>query len=112
METATLATASTRELEAALLTVDGVRETRLGRTEEPAYDAVEVDYDPWLVSYDEVLDVFWTRVDPGSRSAIFPHTVEQHVAAEASRRRAEKRLGPVTTEIVAAGGRFQRSAPS
>ncbi len=112
METATFAAGSSQDLEAALRTVDGVRETRVGHTEEPAYDAVEADYDPWKVSYDDLLEVFWAELDQGNPSAIFPHTVEQHVAAVASRRRAEKRLGPVTTEIVAAGGRFRRSAPS
>jgi peptide-methionine (S)-S-oxide reductase len=112
METATFAAGSSRELEAALRAVRGVRETRVGHTEEPAYDAVEVDYDPWKVSYDDLLEVFWAQLDSESRSAIFPHTVEQHVAAEASRQSAEKRLGPVTTEIVVAGGRFRRSNPS
>ncbi len=112
METATFAASPSLELAAALGALDGVREARVGHTEEPAYDAVEVDYDPWKVSYDDLLEVFWAGYDAGSRSAIFPHTVEQHVAAETSRRRAEKRLGPVATEIVAAGGRFRRSNPS
>ena len=112
METATFASGSSRELEAALRAVDGVRETRAGTTEEPPFEAVEVDYDPWKVSYDDLLDVFWAVLDPGSPSAIFPHTVEQHAAAEASRRQAEKRLGPVATEIVSSGGRFRRSTPS
>jgi peptide-methionine (S)-S-oxide reductase len=112
METATFAAGSSLELEAALRALDGVRETREGTTEEPAYEAVEVDYDPWRVSYDDLLEVFWAKLDPVGPSAIFPHTVEQHAAAEASRRKAEQRLGPVTTEIVATGGRFRRSAPS
>ncbi len=108
METATFATASARELEAALRTVDGVHGTRLGTTEGPGSAAVEVDYDPWRVSFDALLEVFWAGLDPGSPSAIFPHTVEQHAAAEASRRR----LGQAATEIVPTGGRFRRSAPS
>jgi peptide-methionine (S)-S-oxide reductase len=112
METATFATASARELEAALRAVDGVRETRIGVTEEPSSEAVEADYDPWKVSYDALLEVFWAAGDPRSPSAIFPHTVEQHAAAEASREKAEQQLGPLATEIVTTGGRFRRSAPS
>jgi peptide-methionine (S)-S-oxide reductase len=112
MEKATFAAGSSRELEAALRALDGVRETRAGYTEGPAYPAVEVDYDPWTVSYDDLLDAFWAGYQPGSPSAIFPHTVEQHAAAEASRERMRERLGTVTTEIVATGGRFRRSAPS
>jgi len=112
METATFASGSSRELEAALRAIDGVLATRAGTTEGPASDAVEVDYDPWKVSYEDLLEVFWAELDPGRPSAIFPHTVEQHAAAEASRRRAEQRLGPLATEISPSGGRFRRSAPS
>ena len=112
METATFAAGASRDLAAALRALDGVREARVGHTEEPAYDAVEVDYDPWRVSYDDLLEVFWAGHDAGSPSAIFPHTVEQHIAAEASVRRAEKRLGQVDTKIVAGTGRFRRSNPS
>ena len=64
METATFAAGSSLELEAALRALDGVRETREGTTEEPAYEAVEVDYDPWRVSYDDLLEVFWAKLDP------------------------------------------------
>jgi peptide-methionine (S)-S-oxide reductase len=98
--------------EAAFRAVAGVHGTQTGSI-EPAYEAVELDYDPWKVSYDDLLDVFWAAHDPTRPgSAIFPHTVEQHVAAEASRKRVERRLGPVMTEIVPAAGRFRRSAPS
>jgi peptide-methionine (S)-S-oxide reductase len=108
METATFAV---DPVEAAFHTVAGVHGTRIGSI-EPAYEAVELDYDPWRVSYDDLLEVFWAAHDPSRPgSAIFPHTVEQHVAAEASRRRVEKRLGPVMTQIVAEG-RFRRSGPS
>jgi peptide methionine sulfoxide reductase MsrA len=105
------ATFAVDPVEAAFHTVAGVHATRIGSV-EPAYGAVELDYDPWKVSYDDLLEVFWAAHDPTRPgSAIFPHTVEQHVAAEASRRHVEKRLGRVMTEIVPAG-RFRRSAPS
>jgi peptide-methionine (S)-S-oxide reductase len=105
------ATFAVDPVEAAFHTVAGVHGTHIGSI-EPAYEAVELDYDPWKVSYDDLLEVFWGAHDPTrAGSAIFPHTVEQHAAAEASRRRVEKRLGPVLTEIVPAG-RFRRSAPS
>jgi peptide methionine sulfoxide reductase MsrA len=108
METATFAADG---LEGAFRAVAGVRDVRVGSI-EPAYEAVELDYDPWQISYNDLLAVFWAAHDPTRPgSAIFPHTAEQHGAAEASRRSAEKRLGPVATEIVAAG-RFLRRAPS
>ncbi len=76
-----------------------------GHVEDPTYEAVcrgetghaevvQVAYDPDLIGYDELLEVFFTVHDPtqlnrqgpdvGSqyRSAIFTHTETQHEAAE------------------------------
>jgi peptide-methionine (S)-S-oxide reductase len=59
-------------------------------------EAVEVVYDPAVVSYDKLLEVFWTNVDPENgdgqfcdfgeqnRSAIFVHDAEQKRLADAS----------------------------
>src|SRR5262245_44928595 len=81
-----------------------------GHTENPTYadvctdatghaETVEVEYDPALVSYDELLDLFWSIHDPttpdrqgpdhGSqyRSVIFYFTEDQKSRAEASRSR-------------------------
>ena len=78
-------------------------------------EACEVIFDPGLVSFDELLDVFWKIHDPtqlnrqgpdvGSqyRSAIFFHTPEQETEAIASRDRAQERFAdPIVTEIVPA----------
>jgi peptide-methionine (S)-S-oxide reductase len=80
-------------------------------------EAVRVVFYPDVVSYEELLDVFWHHIDPtvadrqfcdvGSqyRSAIFYHNDEQRQAAE----RSKKELGltkpfpqPIVTEITAA----------
>ncbi len=81
-------------------------------------EAVLVEYDPSVVTYGELLDLFWKSHDPttpnrqgpdvGSqyRSAIFYHSEEQREAAEVSKRQIEEsgRFGsPVVTEIVPAG---------
>ena len=99
-----------------------------GHTPEPTYqdvctdrtghaEAVEVEFDPAKISYDQLLDAFWSLHDPttpnrqgpdvGSqyRSAIFYHDAEQEKAAIASRERAQKSgrfRRPIVTEIVAA----------
>jgi peptide-methionine (S)-S-oxide reductase len=80
-------------------------------------ESIEITYDPAVISYAKLLDVFWHNVDPtvkdrqfcdsGSqyRSAIFYHDEEQKRLAEASKKTLEqsKRFpGPIYTEIVPA----------
>jgi len=79
-------------------------------------EAVEVEFDPAVVSYQQLLDLFWTIHDPRQknrqgpdvgdnyRSAIFTHSPEQKAAAEASRDQQNAQgKGPIATEIVSAG---------
>jgi peptide-methionine (S)-S-oxide reductase len=112
---------------------DGVISTAVGYTggdtENPTYEAVctdktghaeavLVEYDPSVVSYDSLLEIFWANHDPttpnrqgpdvGSqyRSAIFYYNDEQREAAEASKRKlagSGELSRPVVTEIVPAG---------
>jgi len=78
-------------------------------------EALEVEFDPSVVSYDTLLDVFWEIHDPttinrqgpdfGSqyRSAIFYHDESQRRAAEASLKRAAHLFeDPIVTEITPA----------
>ena len=80
-------------------------------------EAVEVEYDPEKVSYEDLLKVFWANHDPTTlnrqgpdvgtqyRSVIFYHTPEQQAAALASKEKLEKSgryRRPVVTEIVPA----------
>ena len=98
-----------------------------GHTERPTYrdvcshgtghaEALKVEFDPEVVTYDQLLEVFWAMHDPTQmnrqgpdvgdqyRSAIFTHSDEQQLAAEASRGRAQVRFDrPIVTEISAAG---------
>jgi len=111
-------------------TLPGVTDTISGYTggtvENPTYgqvsdgntghvEAMQVTYDPALVSYDELLDTFWHNVDPldnrgqfcdkGSqyRSAIFYDTPEQSaIATESKTSLADKFNQPVATDILPA----------
>ncbi len=100
-----------------------------GRTANPTYEevssgatghaeSVEVIYDPKQVSYEKLLDVFWTNIDPtvkdrqfcdgGTqyRTAIFYHDEAQRKAAEASKAALERNKpfkGPIVTPIEMAG---------
>jgi peptide-methionine (S)-S-oxide reductase len=83
-------------------------------------EAVLVVYDPKVISYDQLLKIFWESHDPTqgmrqgndvgtpSRSAIYTLTPEQKRAAEASKAAYQKLLtasghGAITTEIAEAG---------
>jgi peptide-methionine (S)-S-oxide reductase len=75
-------------------------------------EAIEVTYDPELVSYDTLLDVFWANIDPldaegqfcdkGSqyRAAIFYHGEAQHEQASASRNRVAEKLGAEVATLI------------
>ena len=61
------------------------------------YEAIEVQFDPKEVSYQELLDVYWHNIDPSNsqgqfcdvgpqyRPMIFYHSEEQRLLAEASK---------------------------
>ncbi|MEX0617953.1 MAG: peptide-methionine (S)-S-oxide reductase MsrA [Pseudohongiellaceae bacterium] len=82
------------------------------------YEVVQVEYDPEVVSYHTLLDVFWQNVDPVDaggqfcdrgpqyRSAIFVHNASQESLAQTSKQQlAESRVlsGEIATEILPAG---------
>lgn len=110
-------------VEQAFRDVKGVAETEVGytggRNDNPTYEevcrkgtghaeAVRVEFDPAVVTYNELLDVFWNCHNPTQvnrqgpdvgdqyRTAIFTLSDEQKAAAEASR------------EKLAASGRFDK----
>jgi len=113
--------------------LEGVTSTTVGytggSTENPTYEqvcsghtghaeSVEVIYDPAKISYDRLLDVFWSNHNPTTpnrqgpdvgtqyRSAIFYHSPEQQAAAVASRDRLQasgKFRSPIVTQILPAG---------
>lgn len=99
-----------------------------GHTDHPSYEdvctgttghaeTVRIEFDPKVVAYDKLLDLFWNLHDPTTknrqgpdvgeqyRSVIFFFTPEQKAAAIASRDRLQKSgdvRGPIVTEIVPA----------
>ena len=132
-ETATLAGGCFWCLEAAFQDLKGVEQVQSGyaggHASNPTYEVVctgttghaevvQITFDPAVVSFRDLLHVFFTIHDPTTlngqgpdvgtqyRSAVFYHTPEQKVAAEAAK--AALQAGgrfrrPVVTEITPAG---------
>ena len=119
-------------VEADFREVDGVIATAVGyeggKTENPTYkdvcshrtghaEVVQVEFDPSKVTYDQLLDLFWTCHDPTQvdrqgpdfgdqyRTVIFYHSPEQQATAEASKQSLEAAMKfrrPIATQIVPA----------
>lgn len=133
LATATLAGGCFWCMESSFEALEGVHEVVSGFTggsePNPTYhqvssgqtghtEAIEVHYDPKVVTYDELLDVFWRQIDPtdpggqfvdrGSqyRSGIFPSDPSQRRIAEASKARLASSGvfdKPIVTEITDLG---------
>jgi peptide-methionine (S)-S-oxide reductase len=133
MHKATFAAGCFWGVEATFRRVPGVTATVVGytggTTVNPTYqdvcsgrtghaEALEVEYDPAQVSYEQLLDVFWTSHNPTTRhrqgldvgaqyrSALFYHNPEQQAAAQASKEKLDasgRFRGPIVTEITPAG---------
>jgi peptide-methionine (S)-S-oxide reductase len=132
MEKATFGAGCFWGVESAFRQVKGVKDAAVGymggHTKNPSYkevctdrtghaEVVQVVYEPSVVSYEKLLDVFFKIHDPtqvnrqgpdcGSqyRSAIFFHTPEQEQAARAAKEKLQasgKFRRPIATEITAA----------
>ena len=132
-ETATFGAGCFWGIEAAFRKVPGVLDAAVGysggHTQNPSYrevctdttghaEVVQVTFDPAKVSYEQLLDVFWTVHDPTQvnrqgpdygkqyRTAIFFHSPEQEAAAKkslAALNASGKRRRPIATEITPAG---------
>lgn len=99
-----------------------------GHTENPTYEevcsettghyeAVQITFDPAVISYEELLDIYWRQIDPTDaggqffdrghsyKTAIFYHSDKQKEVAERSKEKLAKSgrfSKPIVTEILRA----------
>src|SRR5690625_3140239 len=81
------------------------------------YEAVQITFDPAVISYETIVQVFWQQIDPTDaggqfhdrgdsyRTAIFYHSDEQKQIAEQTKKELEKSgrfSGPIVTKILPA----------
>lgn len=128
--TATVAGGCFWGLELAYQRVPGVLKTQVGYTSgqksNPSYrevctgttghaEAVEVTYNPNVISYEEILLILWDRIDPTTlnrqgndmgtqyRSGIYYHNEEQKtIALRSLEEEQKKHIAPIVTEVVEA----------
>jgi peptide-methionine (S)-S-oxide reductase len=129
-EKATLGAGCFWGVEATYRRLAGVKSTAVGymggKLKDPTYkdvctdstghaEVLEVTFDPAVISYHDILEVFWDNHNPTTlnrqgpdvgtqyRSAIFYHSPEQEAEARASRDSAQARFPrPIMTEITPA----------
>jgi peptide-methionine (S)-S-oxide reductase len=129
-EKATLGAGCFWGVEATYRRLAGVKATAVGymggKLKNPTYkevctdstghaEVLEVTFDPEVISYHDILEVFWDNHNPTTlnrqgpdvgtqyRSAIFYHSPEQKAEAEKSRDAAQARFPrPIVTEITPA----------
>jgi peptide-methionine (S)-S-oxide reductase len=129
LQKATFAAGCFWHVEDAFRRIKGVVDARVGYTggfvENPGYklvctdttghaEALEVTFDPDVVSYEDLVEFFWTMHDPTQvnrqgpdfgiqyRTAIFAHSPEQREIAEKSKQRLDESgrfKRPIATEI-------------
>lgn len=130
MSLATFAAGCFWGVEAKFRQVTGVTATRVGYlggdTKDPTYkqvctgttghaEGIEITFDPTVISYDTLLDVFWQLHDPTTlnrqgpdigtqyRSSVFYHDEQQQQLAEAKKQQLNQgpfSQRPIVTEIV------------
>ncbi|HLS35714.1 MAG TPA: peptide-methionine (S)-S-oxide reductase MsrA [Bacillota bacterium] len=81
------------------------------------YEAVEITFNPDIISYETIVDIFWRQIDPTDdggqfhdrgdsyRTAIFYHNEQQRKLAEQSKKQLEKSgrfSKPIVTKILKA----------
>lgn len=103
--------------------LDGVREAVSGytggNTENPSYEevssggtghveAVQVYYDPSVVSYETLLDVFWRQIDPTDDEGQFVDRGDQYLSGIFYHNEEQKKAAIASKEKIQSSNRFNK----
>jgi peptide methionine sulfoxide reductase msrA/msrB len=69
-------------------------------------EAVQVTFDPTVVTYSELLEIFWRNIDPTTENAQFADQGTQYRTAVFFHSEEQKRLAEVSKRALAASGKF------
>lgn len=124
MEKATFAGGCFWCMESPFEELEGVTEVVAGYTgghkEDPTYEevttgktghleAVQITFDPSIITYSELLDVFWQQINPTDIRGQFADRGEQYKTAVFYHSDEQKRLAEESKEKLQTSGRFQKA---
>ncbi len=122
-DTATFAAGCFWGVEAAYRRLDGVTSTAVGymggTTDNPTYEevcrdrtghaeVVHIHFDPGVVSYEQLLDLFWDLHDPTTRNRQGPDVGSQYRSAVFYHDEQQQQAALVSKEALEAGGKYSR----
>jgi len=122
MEKATFAGGCFWCMESPFQELDGVKEVLAGYTggqkENPTYEevttgktghfeAIQITFDPSIITYTELLDVFWRQINPTDIRGQFADRGEQYKTAVFYHNEEQKRLAEESKERLQGSGKFQ-----
>lgn len=121
LKTATFAGGCFWCIEFALEHADGVKSVKSGYTggelKNPTYqqigtgstkhvEAVQVAYDPEVVSYEKLLDIFWRQIDPTDAGGQFADRGYQYTTVIFYHNDEQKKLAEASKQLLAESGKF------
>lgn len=124
LDTATFAGGCFWCIESTFLDLDGIKQVTSGysggHVKNPTYEevcsgktghleAVQILFDPKIISFSELLDIFWRQIDPTDDSGAFADRGSQYQSAIFYHNNEQKILAEKSKEIIAKSGIFDRS---
>jgi len=73
------------------------------------YEVVQIVYDPDLISYKELLDVFWKNIDPTDKEGQFADKGQQYKTVIFYHNETDKEMAVLSRETLNASSKFKNS---